>query len=139
MSKLVGEKMAGQDCSWDPELKIIGLRLSNITEPEDYKGFGAFQADPQARKWNLWGYIDARDAAQAVRRALEVKIKGAEVFIIANVDTVMAASDEELLGAVFPQVAVKRRLGRNETLLAIDRARRLLGFEPEHSWRTKSA
>ncbi len=139
LSKLVGEEMARQYCRWDPELKIIGLRFSNIMEPEDYKAFGAFQDDLRARKWNLWGYIDARDAAQAVRRALEVKIKGAEVFIIANADTVMAASNEELLGAVFPKVAVKRSLGRNETLLSIDKARKVLGFEPEHNWRSKSA
>ncbi|MDG7003090.1 MAG: NAD(P)-dependent oxidoreductase, partial [Nitrososphaerota archaeon] len=101
--------------------------------------FGAFQGDPNIRKWNLWGYIDARDAAQAVRRALEVKIKGAEVFIIANSDTVMAASDEELLASAFPQVPVKKSLGRNETLLSIDKARRMLGYEPEHSWRRQQS
>ena len=29
-----------------------------------------------ARKWNLWGYIDARDGAQAVRLALEHQATG---------------------------------------------------------------
>ncbi|MDG7012074.1 MAG: NAD(P)-dependent oxidoreductase [Nitrososphaerota archaeon] len=137
LSKLVGERMAEQYCRWDPELKILGLRFSNIMELDDYKAFGKFQDDPNIRKWNLWGYVDARDAAQAVRKALEVKIEGAEVFIIANADTVMAASDEELLASAFPRVPVKRRLGRNETLLSIDKARRVLGYEPEHSWRDK--
>ncbi|MDG6899571.1 MAG: NAD(P)-dependent oxidoreductase [Nitrososphaerota archaeon] len=135
LSKLVGERMAEQYCRWYPELKILGLRFSNIMELDDYKAFEKFQDDPNIRKWNLWGYVDARDAAQAVRRALEVKIEGAEVFIIANADTVMAASDEELLASAFSRVPVKKRLGRNETLLSIDKARRVLGYEPEHSWR----
>jgi hypothetical protein len=30
---------------------------------------------------------------------------------------------------------VKRPFGPNETLLSIDKARRLLGYQPEHSWR----
>ena len=59
-------------------------------EPGDYwQCFPSFDTDPKSRKWNLWGYIDARDAAQAVRKALEAPLKGAEVFIIANADTVM--------------------------------------------------
>ena len=63
--------MARQFCRWDPELKMIGLRFSNVMDPDDYARFPVFDADPRARKWNLWGYIDARDGAQAVRRALE--------------------------------------------------------------------
>ena len=104
LSKLVGEEMAEQFCRWDPELKIIGLRFSNIMEPEDYARFAGFQDDARKRKWNLWAYIDARDAAQAVRLALEAKIKGAEVFIIANADSVMQRDNQGLLKEVFPDV-----------------------------------
>jgi nucleoside-diphosphate-sugar epimerase len=135
LSKLLGEEMAEQYCRWDPELKIIGLRFSNIMEPKDYAGFSAFQGDPSIRKWNLWGYVDARDVAQAVRKALEVKLRGAHVFIIASADTVMKMKSKDLLAKVFPGVTVKKELGENETLLSIDKARRALGYEPEHSWR----
>ena len=135
LSKLVGELMAEQYCRWDPTLKIVGLRFSNIMEPNDYPGFRDFQSDPASRKWNLWGYIDARDAAQAARRALEADIKGAEVFVIANADTVMLRDDSELLRAYFPDVPVKKKLGQHETLLSIDKARRVLGYEPKFSWR----
>jgi nucleoside-diphosphate-sugar epimerase len=135
LSKLVGEEMANQFCRWDPELKIIGLRFSNIMEPEDYSRFPGFQDDARKRKWNCWGYIDARDAAQAIRLALEAKIKGAEVFIIANADSVMERDNHELLKEVFPDVPHKRSFGPNETLLAIDKARSILGYKPNHSWR----
>src|SRR6201981_1687995 len=102
LSKLVGEEMAKQFCRWDPELKIIGLRLSNVMSPEDYDRFPGFQDDARKRKGNVWSYIDARDAAQAFRLALEVDLKGAEVFIIANADTVMLRDNKGLLAEVFP-------------------------------------
>jgi len=136
LTKLLGEEMGRQFCRWDPELKIIGLRFANIMEPKDYEKFPAFDRDAGLRKWNLWGYVDVRDAAQAVRKALEAPLKGAEVFIIAGADTVMSRSNDELLARVFPGVPVRKKgLGPNETLVSIDKARRLLHYEPEHSWR----
>jgi len=48
----------------------------------------------------------------------------------------MSRPNEELLAEVFPGVPVKRPLGPNETLLSIDKARRVLGYEPQFSWRT---
>lgn len=137
LSKLMGEEMAKQYCRWDPDLKILGLRFSNVMEPKDYAAFKDFQDDPLLKKWNLWGYIDVRDAAQAVRRALEAKTRGADVFIIANADTVMERSSEDLMKQVFPNVPLKKKLGRNETLLSIDKARRVLGFDPQYSWRNE--
>ena len=135
LSKLVGETMAEQFCRWDPELKMIGLRFSNVMEPEDYRAFPGFDADASQRKWNLWAYIDGRDGAQAIRKALEADRTGAEVFIIANADTVMSRPNAELAAEVFPDVPLAADVGPNETLLSIDKARQLLGYEPRHSWR----
>ncbi|MFY9986181.1 MAG: NAD(P)-dependent oxidoreductase [Chthoniobacterales bacterium] len=136
LSKLVGEEMAKQFCRWDPDLKIIGLRLSNVMNPENYARFPGFQDDPRKRKWNVWSYIDARDAAQAFRLALEVDLKGAEVFIIANADTVMLRDNKELLAEVFPDVPQKGSFGPNQSLFSIEKARRILKYEPKYSWRT---
>ena len=97
--------------------------------------FPSFDAGARLRNLNLWGYIDARDAAQAIRLSLESDIKGAENFIIANADTVMSRPNAELMAEVYPGVAVKEGIGPNETLLSIDKARRLLGYEPQHPWR----
>ncbi|HJX43901.1 MAG TPA: NAD(P)-dependent oxidoreductase [Geodermatophilus sp.] len=133
--KTLEEELARQLCRWHPELSMTGLRFSNVMYPEDYSQFPAYDADPRLRRWNLWGYIDARDGAQAVRRALHHDAPGADVFIIANADTVMARPSVDLLAAEFPDVPITRPLGRHETLLSIDKARRLLGYEPEHSWR----
>jgi nucleoside-diphosphate-sugar epimerase len=137
LSKLLGEEMANQFCRWDPELKIIGLRLSNVMDPSDYARFPSFQDDAAKRKWNLWGYIDARDAAQAFRLALESSLKGAEIFVIANADTVMNRSNEELLSEHYANVPRKRAFGPNETLLSIEKARKVLGYEPRYGWQAK--
>ncbi|AMB39925.1 NAD(P)-dependent oxidoreductase [Arthrobacter sp. TES] len=133
--KHLEEQMAIQLTRWDPELSITALRFSNVMDPEDYGAFPSFDADATRRKWNLWGYIDARDGAQAVARALEVAPPGFERFIIAAADTVMSRSSAELAAEVFPGVDVVKELQQHETMLSIDKARRLLGFEPEHSWR----
>jgi nucleoside-diphosphate-sugar epimerase len=136
LAKHLDEQMAAQFARWDPQLKIIGLRFSNVMEPHDYAAFPAFDADPAERKWNLWSYIDARDGAQAVRLALEYRNPGFDVFIIANADTVMATRTSASLAAeVFPDVPVRRELGEHETMLSIDKARRVLGYAPRHSWR----
>jgi nucleoside-diphosphate-sugar epimerase len=133
--KHLEEKMAVELCRWKPDLKMIGLRFSNVMVVEDYAEFPSFDSDPKLRSWNLWSYIDRRDAAEAVHKALEYEVKGTDVFIIANQDTVMTRPNSELLAELFPQVPVKAEFGPNQTLLSIDKARRLLGYEPEHSWR----
>ncbi len=133
--KVLEEEMARQLCRWDPELKMIGLRFSNVMDPDDYAAFPGYDADPLSRKWNLWAYIDGRDGGQAVRRALEHPARGMDVFVIANADTVMSRPSAELVAEVFPGVEVRKDLVGHETLLSIDKARRVLGFEPEHSWR----
>ena len=135
--KFLEEQMARQLCRWDPKLKMVGLRFSNVMETADYAAFPSFDADAGARKWNLWGYIDARDGAQAVRRALEYSGTGCEVFVIANADTVMSRANSELLAEIFPGVPVRDGVGEHDTLLSIDKARRVLGYVPEHSWRNE--
>ncbi|WJL96562.1 NAD(P)-dependent oxidoreductase [Microbacterium sp. ET2] len=133
--KTLEERMARELVRWHPELSITALRFSNVMVPEDYSEFPSFDADARRRKWNLWGYIDARDGAQAIERALRVAEPGFEAFIIAAADTVMSRPNAELLAEVFPDVEVRGEVGENDTLLSIDKARRMLGYEPRHSWR----
>ena len=135
LNKALEEEMSRHFCRWDPELVATGLRFSNVMEVQDYAQFPAFDDEPALRRWNLWGYIDARDGAQAVERALAYDVPGAEVFIIANADTVMSRSSASLMAQEFPGVEVRRELGEHETLLSIDKARRVLGYDPRHSWR----
>lgn len=132
--KTLEERLATELVRWHPDLSVTALRFSNVMVPEDYAEF-PFDADARTRKWNLWGYIDARDGAQAVERALQTAPAGFDTFIIAAADTVMTRPNAELVAEVFPDTPAQGDLGENTTLLSIDKARRLLGYDPQHSWR----
>ena len=82
LSKVVGEAMAAQFArrTGTPH---VGLRISNIMEPDDYQAFPGYWEDAALRRWNLWGYVDVRDVARACERALAATVSGAEVCIIA--------------------------------------------------------
>jgi len=133
LSKLVGETMAGQ-FNRRTGIPFVGLRISNIMEPPDYAQFPSWQDDATIRRWNLWGYVDVRDVAQAVRRALSADVHGAEVCIVAPDDTVMVRPSAELMAEVFPSVPLRGAVTGRQTLLSIDRAKALLGYAPEHRW-----
>lgn len=133
LSKLVGETLAEQ-LARQSGIPFLGLRISNIMEPDDYVRFESWQDDARIRKWNLWGYVDARDVAGAVALGLEARIQGANVTIIAAADTCMRRPSADLMAEVYPGVELRRPLAGRETLLAIDRARSLLGYAPAHSW-----
>ncbi|OOB90402.1 NAD-dependent epimerase/dehydratase family protein [Rathayibacter sp. VKM Ac-2630] len=135
LTKHLEEQLAIELCRWHPDLKIIGLRFSNVMDEADYAEFPSFDSDALMRKWNLWGYIDGRDGAQAVEKALAHDATGFDRFIIAAADTVMSRPNDELIAEVFPGVEVRGEVGANQTLLSIDHAREVLGYAPEHSWR----
>jgi nucleoside-diphosphate-sugar epimerase len=139
LSKLMGEKMAEQFCRWDPKTKIVGLRFSNVMEPQDYANFPGFDKDANSRRFNLWTYIDARDAAQAIRLSLEARLIGAHIFGIANADSVMRRSNDALLDEVFPKTKRARAIEATESLISIEKARTVLGYKPKYTWRKAGA
>ncbi|AUG28584.1 MULTISPECIES: NAD(P)-dependent oxidoreductase [Microbacterium] len=120
---------------WHPEVSLTALRFSNVMVPADYAEFPSFDADAARRKWNLWSYIDARDGAAVIARALEVAPAGFDHFLIAAGDTVMSRPNAELVAEVFPDVEVRGDLGVNASLFSTTKAQRLLGWTPRHSWR----
>jgi nucleoside-diphosphate-sugar epimerase len=134
LSKVLGEEIARQVNRWS-EIPIIGLRFSNIMVREDYQRFPSFWEDPHLRKWNLWGYVDESHVTQSVRLALEAEIEGADSVIIAAADTVMKRPSRELMEEVFPSVSVADEVDGTDTLLSIEKARRVLGYSPSFSWR----
>ena len=134
LSKVASETTAGHIAQWSG-IPFVALRFSNILGPRDYQEFPSYWPDPQLRKWNLWGYIDERDAAAACRLALDALAEGSSSFIIAAADTVMNRPSADLMREVFPGVPLAGQVSGTVTLLSIARARQVLGFEPADSWR----
>src|SRR5690349_23681998 len=115
---------------------IYGLRINNVIEPHEYaQVFPPFLQDPALRRGIVFAYIDTRDLGQVVQRCLEVDGLGYEVFNVANADLSVAVTSQEVLDRFYDGVEVRREMEPDETFYSIDKARRLLGYEPQHSWR----
>ncbi|MGN6795410.1 MAG: NAD-dependent epimerase/dehydratase family protein [Streptosporangiaceae bacterium] len=138
LSKVASETVATEIAKWSG-IPFVALRFSNILGPADYAQFPSHWDDPATRSWNLWGYIDERDAAQACRLALEADVtsdgSNSASFIIAAADTVMTRPSADLMRQVFPDVPLRGEIEGSATLLSNARARRVLRFEPNHTWR----
>jgi nucleoside-diphosphate-sugar epimerase len=134
LSKVLGETTAEHVSAWSG-IPIIGLRLSNVHGPADYPKIPGYWRDPLLRVFNLWGYVDVRDAAQACRRALDADVTGAPSYVIAARDSLMDRPSADLAAEVFPRVPVRGGLSGFASLLDSTRAARELGYVAEHSWR----
>jgi nucleoside-diphosphate-sugar epimerase len=135
MSKVAGEATA-RSFQARTGADVYGLRINNVIEPHEYAElFPAFLADPALRRRNVFAYIDTRDLGQVVQRCLETDGLGYEVFNVADADMSVALTSQQVRDRFYDTVEVRRELGRDETPYAIDKARDLLGYAPEHSWR----
>ena len=135
MSKVAGEVTA-RSFQARTGADVYGLRINNVIEPHEYaEMFPPFLQDPALRRRNVFAYIDTRDLGQMVQRCLEVDGLGYEVFNVANADMSVAATTDEVRERFYDGVEQRRKMGRNETFYSIDKARDLLGYSPQHSWR----
>lgn len=134
LSKVVNEKTA-RAFALRSGIDIYALRIGNVIEPHEYELFPKWFADPGFRKRIAWSYVDARDLGQITARAIETNGLGYQVFNAVNDETSSDLPTRELLDRFYPGVPLKRELGEFETLLSNSKAREMLGFRPEHSWR----
>jgi nucleoside-diphosphate-sugar epimerase len=135
LSKKMCESMADEFVRWHEGLVIISLRFSNVVTKAEYPQVLAMQHDPALRKANLWSYVDARDAGEACRLAVEAPLSGHQVLTIAAADTMMNVPTAQLLRTYFPTVPVTQALSEYQSLLGVGQAHKLIGYRPTHSWR----
>jgi nucleoside-diphosphate-sugar epimerase len=122
---------------------IDELRRQRQMESREFQMrlFGPHSDFPPDRRWllgtrnNMFTLIDARDAAQAVEKSLSAGYDGAHALFVNDKNNLSGYDSELLLELFFPQVkARKRPLVGKESLVSIEKARRLIGFEPEFGW-----
>lgn len=137
--KHLEEAMAAQFCRQDPQLKMVGLRFSYVHDDAQLQALRETAAErsrtPRHQAWNLWSYISARDAAVAVRLAIEQPARGLECLLIANPDTIMPQPTRELLAQVFPGLAVPDTIQGHQSVMDCSKAQRVLGWTARHGWR----
>jgi nucleoside-diphosphate-sugar epimerase len=135
LSKVVNEKTA-RAFATRSGYDIYALRIGNVIEPHEYQqNFPKFFKDPGGRKRIMWSYIDARELGEMTRLCLEKDGLGYQVFNVGNDDCSSDLPTAELLQRFYPKVKVKRKLGKFEALFSNKKARDMLGFRPQHSWR----
>jgi len=82
---------------------------------------------------DFWTRIDERDAAQAVEKGLMASYSGCHPIFVNDDHNVAGVASEELARLFFPEAGRARPLVGTESLVSIERARGLIGFQPEHS------
>ena len=118
-------------------IRTIVLRPTSVVGPEDYA-----ERVPRMLKngSGSLSYVDARDVARAVRAALDDTDIDHDRFFITADD----ALSREPLAVAFPRrfpgsEAVCAGLTGTEGPISCAKAKRILGYRPQHSWRTELA
>jgi len=135
LSKVVGEHIAVEFAAGDPDLRITALRISYVQTVEEYAEYPSFADDLDARAWDIWSYVDARDVGQAVELAVRHEPRGFRAYLIVADDTVMPIPTADIIAARYPGTEVRGHIAEHGSLLSNARARDELGFTPRHSWR----
>lgn len=135
-SKLCGERCARSFVRRFPQTDIYALRIGNVIEPHEYgENFAEFVRRPETRKRNAWSYVDARDLGQICHLCVEKDGLGFQVFNATNTSSSLDVPTMDFLKEHCPETKITRELDTWEAPLSNRKAREVLGFVEEHSWR----
>ena len=82
---------------------------------------------------DFWASIDARDAAQALEKGLLADYEGSHPLFVNDRENAAGIESETLIQLFYPEVTARKRPLRGaDTLVSIDKARALIGYEPEY-------
>ncbi|TKX44144.1 MULTISPECIES: NAD(P)-dependent oxidoreductase [unclassified Halorubrum] len=143
LSKVVGEEVAAA-AARRHGVPVVSLRLSWVTYPggerrhEARETFDPATAEPSG---NCWSYVDVRDAVSAIEAAIdpETDIEGHEAVLIVAAENFLGRDTAATIEAVRGDLPADCDLDGDESVFDCTKAERLLGWEPEHSWRDDEA
>lgn len=82
---------------------------------------------------DFWAIIHAEDSAQAIEKGLLADFAGSHPIFVNHDRNATGVESEELVRLFYPEVRERKHpLAGDESLVSIQRARELIGFEPEH-------
>jgi len=143
LSKEVDERIA--EMFWRRDgMSIAALRFHWIARREEQIASVQRYRDREmliegARGW--WGYVDLCDAVRACRLAIDVARDhpfGFEPMNIVAADTLLDIPTEEMIRSVAPGTQIRRPMPGTASAFDIGKARRIIGWAPEHSWRNEA-
>ena len=87
---------------------------------------------------DFWALVSVEDTAQAFEKSLLAEFEGSHPLYICESENSAGMESEALLRLLFPEVTTRRRpIVGNSNILSYDRARNLIGFEPQYLLRKR--
>jgi nucleoside-diphosphate-sugar epimerase len=116
------------------DITAVSIRPSWVQWEGNYAtNIGPWMREPGVSE-GFWAYIDVYDLAEAIRLAVEAATPGHEVVYIASPDIASHEPLEVLARRFHGDAAPEIRPGAVSGI-SIAKARRLLGYDPQRSWR----
>jgi UDP-glucose 4-epimerase len=120
----------------------VSLRPVAVWGSERYAEIEKWRAKDAESEWEpYWEYgafVDVRDVADAVSKALEIPLTGHHRALLCAADISASAPSLELAGRLAPNVAIRdpERYGSDpwRALLDCAVAEQLLGWQPRYTW-----
>lgn len=142
--RVIEETAAGFGRLDDPPTSISTLRFPNVDVGDSMERYAgrdySIEGLKQAHSYpshvvRSLTYVNGRDAASLTRRALDADLGGHETFWVVADDTTSEVPTAEIADEFYPDVERKRTLTGTESLISNAKAKRLLDWEPERTWR----
>jgi UDP-glucose 4-epimerase len=136
LSKLVGEEICRSFTSGHG-IETICLRPAWVWHRREAEAVEHRVGNPASLAKLLWAYNDERDVAQAFRLAVErTDLPAHDVFFIPGDDVGSRLPTRELIRRYLPGLARYAPKFRGRAALVSNaKAKRVLGYRPQHSWR----
>jgi UDP-glucose 4-epimerase len=123
-------------------IATLSLRPVSVWQPETYARVASQRrADPESESQPFWEYgafVDVRDVAAAVSRAVEVRLSGHHRALLCAADIAGSAPSLELARRLCPGIPIKSperyRTDPTRALVDCSAAETLLGWRPRHRW-----
>ena len=136
-SKLAGEELLAS-FTRAYGIRTYVTRPSGISPPERLARMAAEAAPVKGWSDWLWGYVASKDLAALQRTILEkaAHLPDHDVFVANARDTTLLEPTRDVVAKFKPELLpLVETLGEHRAFFSASKARKALGWIPEHSWR----
>jgi UDP-glucose 4-epimerase len=136
LSKKFGEEI-GLSFMRRFDISTVVIRIVWIWFPEEVEIYRKLVKDPGISWMGFWSYVDYRDAVQAFKLAAETECrKKFEVFLIAANENGTEFDSMELVKKYYSEkIRFVANLKGNQALHDTTKAKCMLGYNPQYTWR----
>ena len=131
LSKIVGEELCRtftERCG----LRTFSFRLTNAMVQSSNK----YPLNGRQHEVAMYQYFDVRDFAAMIEKVFVADQLEHEIFLLSALDSTHTDPTGEVIARYYPEVESRyESLETYSPFVSMEKARKLLGFEPRYSWR----